>query len=154
MKEETKKLLDELLLKPNAGFLATVDENGVPSIRSVYNLRCKESFPYSVKVINEYDSYPYTIYISTNTSSVKIKHIRKNPNVAIYFSLPKEIKGIMLQGKAEIMEDMEFKKAIWEDDWAQFYPKGPTDPDFTMLKIKPTLLRGWYKGHHHHEFED
>ena len=153
MKIETQELLEQVMLKPNAGYIATVDENGIPSIRAVYNLRCKEKFPYSAKVIGEYDSNPHTVYISTNTASVKVKHIKKNPNVAIYFSIPEEVKGVMLQGEAEIIDDMEFKKTIWEDDWLMFYPLGYTDPDFTMLKIKPKLLRGWYKGHHYHEFK-
>jgi general stress protein 26 len=54
----------------------------------------------------------------------------------------------MLQGHAEILDDIGFKEKIWVDNWVMFYPKGYTDPDFTILRLKPKLLKGWYKGPH------
>ena len=154
MKDEIKKLLDELIEKPTSAFLATVDESGFPSIRAVFNLRNKERFAHPAKIIDEYEEDPYTVYISTNTSSVKMKHILNDSRIALYFSLPDEGKGIMLQGEAEVIEDMEFKKKLWMDNWTMYYPQGYDDPDFTMLKIKPKILRGWYRGKHEHKFSD
>jgi len=154
MKEETESLVKELIEQTSTAYLATIDKNGLPYIRAVFNLRCPKSFPHSTKIIEEYETDPYTTYISTNTSSIKMKHIRINNNVAIYYCKPGDIKGIMLQGKAEIMEDMEFKKNIWEDNWTIYYPKGYTDPDFTMLKIKPEYIKGWFRGHHIHRIEN
>lgn len=152
---KTKELLDELLEKAFYLEIATIDENGFPQIRAVFNLRCKEHFPHPSKIIGEYDSEPYNVYISTNTSSTKVKHILENNKVALYFNISKPgyIKGVMLQGDAEILEDMEFKRKIWVEDWKIYYPKGYDDPDFTILKIKPNLLRGWYKGHYLYEFQ-
>jgi general stress protein 26 len=60
----------------------------------------------------------------------------------------------MLQGEAEILDDIEFKKNIWMENWTIYYPQGYTDPDFTILKIKPNLLKGWYKGHLYYDFEE
>lgn len=153
MKNETKSLIDELIVRPHSAFLATIDENNNPSIRAIFNLRCKERFSHPAKIIEEYDDNPYTVYISTNTSSIKMKHIIENNNVAIYFSLPDESKGMMLQGKAEILDDIEFKKKIWEESWTMYYPEGYTDPDFTILKFMPIVMRGWYRGQHAYNFE-
>ena len=152
MKEELQNLVNELMEKPSIAHLATIDENGSPSIRAVFNLRCKEKFPHPAKVIEEYDDNPYTVYISTNTSSTKIKHISKEKRIALYFSLPDEVKGIMLQGEAEILDDMMFKEKIWVDNWKIYYPQGFDDPDFTILKLEPKLLRGWFRGRHEHKF--
>ena len=154
MQVETRQLLEELLLNTFSMVLATIDEDNLPSLRSVFNLRCEKHFPHSSKVIKNYDDKPHNMYISTNTSSNKIKHISRNDNVALYFTIaePGNVKGIMLQGKAEIIDDIEFKKTIWEDDWKEFYPKGYSDPDFTMLKVNPKFLKGWHKGHHKHRF--
>ncbi|MCE7743270.1 MAG: pyridoxamine 5'-phosphate oxidase family protein [Candidatus Heimdallarchaeota archaeon] len=153
LKDETQQLLDELMERPYAAYLATIDNNGFPSIRAVFNLRCKEKFAHPAQVIKEYEEDPYTVYVSTNTSSVKLKHILKNQKIALYFSIPDEVKGIMLQGSAEVLEDMDFKAKIWMDNWKVYYPKGYDDPDFTILKLKPRLLRGWYRGPHNHTFE-
>jgi len=154
MKEETQALLDELILRPSSAFLVTIDENGDPAIRAIFNLRCKEKFAHAAKIIEKYDNNPYSIYISTNTSSIKMKHIENNPSVAVYFSLQDEVKGVMLKGKAEILEDMKFKEQIWTKGWEIYYPEGFKDPDFTIVKVKPTLLKGWYRGPHMHSFEE
>ena len=154
MKEETQSLVKELMEQTSAAYLATIDENGFPYIRAVFNLRCPEAFPHPARILKEYEDDPYTTYISTNTSSLKIKHIKANNKVAIYYCKPGEVKGIMLQGKAEIVDDMEFKKNIWEENWTRYYPEGYIDPDFTMLKIKPEYMKGWYRGHHVHKMED
>ncbi len=153
MKEETRELAEELMVRPYSAALATIDENNYPTIRAVFNLRCKERFPHPAEVIEEYDDNPFTVYISTNTSSVKMKQVSTNKQVALYFSIPEEVKGIMLQGEAEVLEDMEFKKKIWVEGWQIYYPEGYTDPDFTILKVTPTLLKGWYRGPHSYKFE-
>ncbi len=154
MKEETENLVKELMEQTSTAFLATNDEKGIPFIRAVFNLKCPEDFPHPAKVISDYDDDSYTVYISTNTSSIKMKHINENNNIAVYYSKPVEGKGIMLQGQAEIIKDMEFKEKIWVENWTQYYPKGYTDPDFTMLKMKPKYLKGWYRGRFEHRFED
>ncbi|NPD87394.1 MAG: pyridoxamine 5'-phosphate oxidase family protein [Asgard group archaeon] len=152
--EGTEEVTKELLEKTYAGYLSTIDENGFPYIRAVFNLRSLEKFPHPAKVISDYDDDPFTVYISTNTSSTKVKQIEKNSKVAMYFALPNDVKGVMLQGEAEVLDDDEFKKNVWMESWTMYYPKGHTDPDFTIIKIKPSLLKGWFRGHLYYEFKD
>lgn len=38
----------------------------------------------------------------------------------------------------------EFKKKLWVEGWEKYYPQGYTDPDFTLLRLKPTCLKAWY----------
>ena len=52
----------------------------------------------------------------------------------------------MLSGKIEIETDLEIKRQIWQDGWERYYPQGPTDPDYTVLRLRPLLARGWYQG--------
>jgi general stress protein 26 len=49
----------------------------------------------------------------------------------------------MFGGDIEIVEDPEFKKALWHDGWERYYPSGYDDPDHTVLRIIPTVARGW-----------
>lgn len=147
MDEDIINLTKELMSQVYAVFLATIDEQGSPYIRAVFNLRSVEKFPKPAKVIEEYDKNPLSVYISTNTASVKVEQIKINDEVAIYYCKPNDVKGIMLKGKAEILDDMDLKKQIWDDKWKMYYPEGVTDPDFTILRIIPKYLKGWYKGH-------
>jgi len=143
--EEIKKVAKELMNKAQPAYLATIDENGLPQIRAVENMRNPEKFPHEAKILLEYDN-DIIPYISTNTSSEKIKQILKNNSAAMYFCSPDEYKGIMLQGNIEIVNDPDLKKRIWHDGMLQYYPKGHTDPDFTILKLNPKYLKTWYKG--------
>ena len=146
--EKVRALAKELLTNTMAAFLATVDEKGVPWIRAVENLRNPIVFPHESKTISEFDKDEFSFYTTTNTSSDKMKHIKNNSTIALYFSMPEQYKGIMFQGKVRIITDLNFKKKMWQDNWKQFYPKGYTDPDLTILCLKPSFMKGWYKGHH------
>ena len=37
--------------------------------------------------------------------------------------------------------DKEVKKNIWQDNWTMYYPKGKNDPDYTILKLQPKMLK-------------
>ena len=50
----------------------------------------------------------------------------------------------MLQGYADIVDDLELKEELWEDGWEKYYSKGFTDPDFTILRLKAIYLKTWY----------
>ena len=140
-----RKIAEELLTDTPVGFLTTIDEKGFPHIRAIENLRKKEKFPHASKVLGKYDNDIFNVYISTNTSSKKIKHIKENNNkISLYYCKPEEYKGIMLQGYADIVDDLELKEELWEDGWEKYYSKGFTDPDFTILRLKAIYLKTWY----------
>jgi len=144
IEKDVKEIAYEIMLKTKVGFLATIDNEGFPQIRAIDNLRCPDRFLHAAQVLGKLDD-KLSVYISTNTSSEKIQHIMKNKTVAVYFSLPDEFKGIMLQGNIEIFDNLGFKKEIWTEGWEFYYPKGYTDPDFTILRIKPKYLKSWYQ---------
>lgn len=50
----------------------------------------------------------------------------------------------MLMGTMEIVEDMELKKAFWHEGWKVFFPKGLEDLDYTLLRLKPELAKGYH----------
>ncbi|NHK32900.1 MAG: hypothetical protein FK730_16250 [Asgard group archaeon] len=146
--EKIIEIAKELLLKAQPAYFSTVDENGEPQIRAVENIRNPDKFPHEAKVLSEYDQ-EINAYISTNTSSKKVAQIIENNSASLYFCSPDEYKGIMLQGYVEIVNDPDLKKRIWVDGMLRFYPKGPTDPDFTILRLIPKYLKAWYKSGKH-----
>ncbi|NHJ85571.1 MAG: hypothetical protein FK734_08925 [Asgard group archaeon] len=143
--KELREIAKELLLKAQPAYLATIDENGLPQIRAVENLRNPTKFPHDAKILQEYEEDDIVPYISTNTSSKKINQLLKNNSAAMYFCSPDEYKGIMLQGFIEFVEDMDLKKRLWQDSMLRYYPQGFTDPDYTMLRLKPIFAKTWYK---------
>jgi general stress protein 26 len=146
--DDLKEFTVDLMKKTPVLYLATVDHDGLPQVRAMENLRCVEKFPHPAKVISENELDPLTTYISTNTNSKKIKQKLVGAKVALYYCLPGEYKGVMIRGEAELYNDLEFKNKLWMDYWTMYYPEGVSDPDFTLIKVKPEWIKAWYKGIH------
>jgi len=142
--EEVKEFSLELMESSKAAYLTTIDLQGYPITRAMFNLRNKEQFPEFSEFFEKLEN-TFEIYISTNTSSSKIEHIKKNPKISIYYCEPDDFKGVMFNGDAEIIEDMELKKKIWLDWWTKYYREGLEDPDYTLLRLKPKIANFYYK---------
>ncbi|MHA1461231.1 MAG: pyridoxamine 5'-phosphate oxidase family protein [Promethearchaeota archaeon] len=142
--EEVKKSALKLISESKAAYLTTIDSEGFPITRAMFNLRNKEQFPeFSEFFQNQEDIF--TIYISTNTASTKVKHLKNNPLMCVYFCDADNFQGFMLGGSVEFIDDTKVKKNIWLDWWTKYYPKGIEDPDYTLLRLNPKTARYYYK---------
>ena len=141
---EAKKLSLELIETSKAVYLTTIDSEGYPITRAMFNLRNKEQFPEFSKFFACLDN-EFEIYISTNTSSSKVDHIKNNPKISVYFCDPEDFKGVMFGGEVEIIDDMDIKRKIWLDWWTRYYIKGLEDPDYALLRLNPKNARFYYR---------
>jgi general stress protein 26 len=110
----------------------------------MFNLRNKEQFPEFSEFFKNLDN-EFEIYISTNTSSSKASHIKKNPKICVYYCDPENFKGVMFGGVVKVIHDMNIKKNIWLDWWTRYYTQGLEDPDYTLLHLKPKKGEFYYK---------
>ncbi|MFX1242951.1 MAG: hypothetical protein ACFFA7_17030, partial [Promethearchaeota archaeon] len=69
-KEEVKKISLELMKTSKAAYLTTIDSEGYPITRAMFNLRNENQFPEFSDFFNGLNN-EFEIYISTNTSSSK-----------------------------------------------------------------------------------
>jgi general stress protein 26 len=139
--KESKDLCKMLLKTAWPAYLTTIDVNGYPQTRAMFNLRNKKWFPKLIPFFEKMDDF--TIIFSTNTSSTKINDIKTNTAVSAYYCDPESWKGVMFGGNIEIIDDLAIKKDLWHDDWNKYYSKGYDDPDHTVLRINPTIAKGW-----------
>ena len=142
---EAKSLGIELMREAECLVLSTIDEEGYPQARAIFNLRNVKQFPDLKPVFAGHDD-DLLIFIGTNTSSEKIRQIRRNPRASVFFCKPREFHGLMLSGAFEFVEDQAIKNRLWQDGWERYYPYGPTDPDYTVIRMIPRMGKGWYKG--------
>jgi general stress protein 26 len=140
-KKESQELCKMLLETAWPVYLTTVDVKGYPQTRAMFNLRNKKWFPKLVPFFEK--GHDFTIIFSTNTSSAKINDIKINTAASVYYCNPEAWKGVMFGGDIEIIDDVAIKKALWHDDWERYYSKGFNDPDHTVLRINPTIAKGW-----------
>lgn len=83
-----------------------------------------------------------TFLFSTNTSSLRVAQFLANPKASIFFVDHESVRGLMLTGAMEVLHDDESRAQLWHPGDEQYYPLGPTDPDYCVLRF--TALRGNY----------
>ncbi len=117
------RVIEKFVNRQKVSFICSIDANGFPNVKAMLK-------PRKVNGLKEF-------YFSTNTSSLRVKQFRSNPNASIYFYRKGLIKytGIMLVGRMEVLIDQETKDMIWERGDTMFYKKGVTDPDYCVLKF-------------------
>jgi general stress protein 26 len=45
----------------------------------------------------------------------------------------------------EVVDDAAIRHALWQENWTMYYPGGVDDPENTVLRLVPQMLRGWAK---------
>ena len=140
--QEIKQLCRRLMETSDAVYLTTIDPDGFPDTRAMLNLRNATQYPQLSAFFEPYQE-SLTIYFSTNTSSQKIQELLRNPKASVYYCLPKQFQGVMLSGQLEQVPDMEIKCALWQENWTMYYPGGVEDPDNSVLRLVPRMLKGW-----------
>jgi general stress protein 26 len=118
--------------------LATTGDDPYPHVRALFNLRNAKNFP---SLAAFHADKGLSVFLGTNTSSLKVREAGAEPWVSVYYMIPGEFKGLCLSGKA--IPDSEARATLWVDGWEIYYPKGRDDPDYTVLRVDPVCARGW-----------
>jgi len=135
-KAEILALMDDA----EAVYLATIAGKG-PRIRALVNLRRRDLYPGPSEIARTQDG---TVYLTTSRDSDKIREIRANPAVAVYYCIPGSFHGVMVGGTAQTSSDPALKQALWSEDWRLYWPQGYSDPDYVVVRIVPEEIRGWW----------
>lgn len=128
-----------VLNQADAVYLATQSSDG-PVIRALVNLRRSDLYPGPSRIAQTSD---FTIYLSTSRSSAKVREIDADPRVSLYYCLPQSFKGVTLNGRAEHVEDPSLGLGLWHDSWRIYWPDGPDNPDYCILRVRPNAVFGW-----------
>jgi general stress protein 26 len=130
----------ELMDQADAVYLATVSEKG-PRIRALVNLRHAGHYPGPSKTARRED---FTVYLSTSLASDKVREVKANPAVALYYCDDGHFHGVMLAGKAVVLTDAALKETLWSEGWRIYWPDGPGNPDYVIVKVKAEEVSGWW----------
>ena len=97
-------IIENFIKKQKIALICSVDEEGFPNVKAMLK-------PRKIDGVKRF-------YFSTNTSSMRVKQYRNNPNACIYFYYKGLIRyiGVMLKGKMEVLTDQETKELIWRKD--------------------------------------
>jgi general stress protein 26 len=86
-----------------------------------------------------------TLIGTTRKASRKVEQIKNNPNVALAIWSGKDFGDpyVMIQGKAEIHEDLETKRKYWYPVMEPYFQK-PENPDYVIVKFNPNGIEYYH----------
>jgi general stress protein 26 len=103
--------------------LVTLDESGAPQIRTMNPFPPDEGM---------------NVWMATNTRSLKVRQIRRDPRVVVYYSNHAQAIGyVALHGRAELVDDMKEilkrKRAYWDQAF-------PGLKNLVLIKVVPERI--------------
>lgn len=128
MISEIEKLIDSA----TSTIIASVDEYGFPNTKAMLPFRKRIN-------LNKF-------YLTTNTSSMRVKQYLNDSKASIYFYSSMTFKGVLLLGHMNVLHDAKTKEMIWQKGDEIYYPKGINDPDYCVLEFNSE------KGRYYHNF--
>lgn len=82
-----------------------------------------------------------TLWFATGTGSPKVRQLRADPRVDLQYQVaPPDFVHVLVRGRAEIVADAAERARVWsviDYDLGQFWPGGPEDPSYTLVRIAP-----------------
>ena len=127
---DNEDALDDALAladESRVAMLGTNGDDGYPNIKAM------------LKMENEGLT---TIWFSTNSSSKRVAQLAKDSSACVYFVDDKGMKGLMLLGQAEVLQDAASRERLWREGFERYYPLGMCDPDYSVIRF--TAQRGNY----------
>ena len=141
---EIKQKCLKLMETADAAYLSTISDDGFPHTRMMGNLRNEQQCIVAKELFEGHDE-DFMIYMLTGSSSPKMKQIRANPKVSVYYANAAELHTLLLVGDIEEIDDPDLKQKMWQDEWKIHWPGGAEDPEFTLLRFSPAFAKGWCK---------
>lgn len=135
---DVEKTVGNLIDKQRIAFIGSVDAEGFPNVKAMLQPRKREGIK--------------TIYLTTNTSSMRVSQYRADSRACVYFCDARFFKGVMLRGTMEVLTDSTSKEIIWREGDTEYYKEGVTDPDYCVLKFTATSGR-FYSNYGSESFE-
>ena len=121
MMRDAEKTVGNMIDKLKTAFIGSIDGEGFPTIKAMLQPRKRKGIK--------------TIYLTTNTSSMRVAQYRENNHACIYFCDTRFFRGVMLRGTMDVLTDSASKEMIWQEGDTMYYPEGVTDPDYCVLKF-------------------
>lgn len=79
-----------------------------------------------------------TVWLATNPRSRKVREIRRQPRVTLYYFNRDDQAYVSLTGMARLVNDPKEKATRWKDDWKAFYPDRAKD--YLLIEVTPETL--------------
>ena len=84
--------------------------------------------------------------MTTYRNSAKARHLLRNQKAGVAFV--READSASLTGKAEIITDKDTLRQYWKDFFFHYYPGGPYDDNYCLIRFSTQEAVLWIDGKH------
>lgn len=120
---DLKEVAFTIMEKAHFCAMITVDDQGVPRARTMDPFKPDSNF---------------VVWFGTYVNTRKVKQIRENPRVTLYYFDRQSESYVILTGMAFLIDDPMAKTLYWKKEWEEFYPDFPND--YLLIKFVPETL--------------
>jgi general stress protein 26 len=113
----------ELMTTARYCALITIDANGRAQVRTM------DPFPPDQNLV---------VWLGTNPKSRKVREIRRNSRVALYYFDSASQGYVTISGRARLVNDANEKLRHWKDEWKAFYTD--RDKGYLLIEVIPEKL--------------
>ncbi len=85
----------------------------------------------------------WTVDTMTNRRCRKVCEIERSGRITLLYQHDRDRSYVCLMGRAEIVEDVELKRSIWEPGHDRWNPGGPEDPDTVFMRLVTDRIELW-----------
>jgi general stress protein 26 len=110
--------------------LITLDTSGHPQVRTMDPFSPDEDM---------------VVWLGTNVNSRKVREIRNDSRVTLYYEAPDAGGYVVIKGNAYLIDDPEKTEKYWKEDWDKFYPN--KNSTYILIQIVPKKLEIIYYQH-------
>jgi general stress protein 26 len=89
----------------------------------------------------------WTVRFMTDRRSRKAQEIGLSGRMTLAYQCDVENAYVVLVGRANIVDDVEVKKAIWNPASSKWHPGGPTDPNVVLIDFIADCIELWSSMH-------
>lgn len=83
------------------------------------------------------------LWFFSGADSSHNRHINADARVQLLFSNPSKIEYLTVYGTAEVVRDHDKTADLWNPMVSAWFPEGKTDPNLTLLKVRPAEAHYW-----------
>lgn len=106
-------------------FLITLDDLGQPQAR----------------LMDAFEPEPdMTVWMATDVSTRKVRQLRHDPRATLAYDAGDGSGYVTLIGRVRLVDDLEERREHWKEGWEAFYPDGPADADYLLLRFRPSRI--------------
>ena len=117
------KAAEDLMIASRYCGLITLDDSGHPQIRTMDPFAPEEDL---------------TVWFGTNSASRKVREIKNDSRVTIYYQADKGTGYVVVRGNAVLVDDEQTKKKYWKDKWEEYYSE--KKENYLLIKVVPEKL--------------